>query len=150
MINRDVTAKEQVIRFGFDFFKFVGSVAGTAKTGFNDLTFKVTPLEGTNEITGAETDIPTSSEVRSVKFLSKICRIKQPNFYTKKGKEIQAKINVKYLDNLSKVIRHFEYSLRLRENGKWIIIASDNKPSGLIFFLNIRSYDVHSCYNLYA
>lgn len=46
MITRDVTAKEQIIRFGFDFFKFAGSAAGTAETGFNDLTFKVSPLEG--------------------------------------------------------------------------------------------------------
>ena len=51
VITRDVTAKEQVIRFGFDFFKFAGSAAGTTETGFNDLTFKVTPLEGTEEIT---------------------------------------------------------------------------------------------------
>ena len=38
--------KEQVIRFGFDFFKFAGSAAGTTETGFNDLTFKVSPLKG--------------------------------------------------------------------------------------------------------
>lgn len=60
VITRDVTAKEQVIRFGFDFFKFTGSVAGTTETGFNDLTFKVTPLEGTNEITGAEDEATTA------------------------------------------------------------------------------------------
>ncbi|OOG23960.1 cell surface protein [Enterococcus casseliflavus] len=60
VINRDVTAKEKVIRFGFDFFKFAGSAAGTAKTGFNDLTFKVSPLEGTNEITGAEDEASTA------------------------------------------------------------------------------------------
>ena len=56
VITREVTAKEQVIRFGFDFFKF----AGTAETGFNDLTFKVSPLEGTNEITGAEDEAITA------------------------------------------------------------------------------------------
>ena len=60
VITRDVTAKEQVIRFGFDFFKFAGSAAGTAETGFNDLTFKVSPLEGTNEITGAEDEATTA------------------------------------------------------------------------------------------
>lgn len=60
VITRDVTAKEQVIRFVFDFFKFTGSVAGTTETGFNDLTFKVTPLEGTNEITGAEDEATTA------------------------------------------------------------------------------------------
>lgn len=60
VITRDVTAKEQVIRFGFDFFKFAGSAAGTAETGFNNLTFKVSPLEGTNEITGAEDEATTA------------------------------------------------------------------------------------------
>lgn len=60
VIIRDVTAKEQVIRFGFDFFKFAGSAAGTTETGFNDLTFKVSPLEGTNEITGAEDEATTA------------------------------------------------------------------------------------------
>lgn len=60
VITRDVTAKEQVIRFGFDFFKFAGSAAGTAETGFNDLTFKVSPLEGTNEITGAKNEATTA------------------------------------------------------------------------------------------
>ncbi|WP_336122834.1 fibrinogen-binding MSCRAMM adhesin Fss3 [Enterococcus faecium] len=60
VITREVTAKEQVIRFGFDFFKFAGSAAGTTETGFNDLTFKVSPLEGTNEITGAEDEATTA------------------------------------------------------------------------------------------
>ncbi|MFT0189777.1 fibrinogen-binding MSCRAMM adhesin Fss3 [Candidatus Enterococcus avicola] len=60
VITRDVTAKEQVIRFGFDFFKFAGSAAGTTETGFNDLTFKLTLLEGTSEITGAEDEVTTA------------------------------------------------------------------------------------------
>lgn len=60
VITREVTAKEQVIRFGFDFFKFAGSAAGTTETGFNDLTFKVSPLKGTNEITGAEDEATTA------------------------------------------------------------------------------------------
>lgn len=60
VITQDVTAKEQVIRFGFDFFKFAGSATGTAETGFNDLTFKVTPLEGTNEITDAKDEATTA------------------------------------------------------------------------------------------
>lgn len=64
VITRNVTAKEQVIRFGFDFFKFAGSAAGTAETGFNDLTFKVSPLEGTNEITGAEDEATTAYNER--------------------------------------------------------------------------------------
>ncbi|EOI55488.1 MSCRAMM family collagen-binding adhesin EcbA [Enterococcus gilvus] len=54
IITENVTAKEQVIRFGFDFFKFANSSNGSASSGFNDLEFKLTPLEGTKPITGAE------------------------------------------------------------------------------------------------
>ncbi|MBO0460037.1 MSCRAMM family collagen-binding adhesin EcbA [Enterococcus hulanensis] len=54
VIVENVTAKEQVIRFGFDFFKFANSSNGSASAGFNDLEFKLTPLEGTNEITGTD------------------------------------------------------------------------------------------------
>lgn len=63
--------------------------------------------------------------IRPINSNLKFVELSNPIFTQKKGKEIQAKINVKYLDNLSKVIRYFEYSLRLRENGKWIIIASE-------------------------
>ncbi|MDT2661153.1 SpaA isopeptide-forming pilin-related protein [Enterococcus hulanensis] len=59
IITENVTAKEQVIRFGFDFFKFANSSNGSASTGFNDLEFKLTPLEGTKEITGAEDTVKT-------------------------------------------------------------------------------------------
>ncbi|TBX29919.1 conjugal transfer protein [Enterococcus durans] len=63
--------------------------------------------------------------IRPINSNLKFVELSNPIFTQKKGKEIQAKINVKYLDNLSKVIRCFEYSLRLRKNGKWIIIASE-------------------------
>ncbi|MCR1945443.1 conjugal transfer protein [Enterococcus gallinarum] len=63
--------------------------------------------------------------IRPINSNLKFVELSNPIFTQKKRKEIQAKINVKYLDNLSKVIRYFEYSLRLRENGKWIIIASE-------------------------
>lgn len=54
IVTEAVTGKEQVIRFGFDFFKFAQSSNGSASSGFNDLEFKLTPLEGTKEITGAK------------------------------------------------------------------------------------------------
>lgn len=60
VITKDMTAKEQVIRFGFDFFKFASSLAGTTDSGFNDVTFKVTPLNGTKEITGAKDEATTT------------------------------------------------------------------------------------------
>lgn len=60
VITQDVTAKEQVIRLNFDFFKFANSAAKTASTGFNDLRFKVTPLEGTKKITGTKDEVVTA------------------------------------------------------------------------------------------
>lgn len=59
IVTEAVTGKEQVIRFGFDFFKFAQSSNGSASSGFNDLKFKLTPLEGTKEITGANDTITT-------------------------------------------------------------------------------------------
>ncbi|MFY1068726.1 conjugal transfer protein [Enterococcus sp. AD013-P3] len=43
--------------------------------------------------------------------------------YTEDGDDIQVKVNVKYLDNLSKVISFFQYRLRLGKHGNWIIIG---------------------------
>lgn len=60
VITKDVIAKEQVIRFGFDFFKFASSQAGTANAGFNDVKFKVTPLESTKAITGGNAEATTT------------------------------------------------------------------------------------------
>lgn len=62
IITQDVTAKEQVIRFGFDFFKFANSTSGSASAGFNDLKFKLTPIEPTKEITGAKDTVTTAHE----------------------------------------------------------------------------------------
>lgn len=59
VVIENVEAKEQVIRFGFDFFKFANSSNGSASAGFNDLEFKLTPLDGTKEITGAEDTVKT-------------------------------------------------------------------------------------------
>lgn len=54
VIKEKTTAKEQVIRLNFDFFKFANSSNGSASAGVNDLEFKLVPLEGTKEITGAK------------------------------------------------------------------------------------------------
>lgn len=60
VITKEVTAKEQVIRLNFDFFKFVNSTTASASAGVNGLTFKVTPLDGTKTITGAKATTTTS------------------------------------------------------------------------------------------
>lgn len=54
VVKESTTAKEQVIRMNLDFFKFANSEKGSASAGVNDLEFKLTPLEGTKEITGAK------------------------------------------------------------------------------------------------
>ncbi|RTK74076.1 hypothetical protein, partial [Enterococcus faecalis] len=59
VITQNVTAKEQVIRFGFDFFKFANSASGSTSSGFNDLTFKLSPIKPTLPITGAEDETTT-------------------------------------------------------------------------------------------
>lgn len=60
VVTKEMTAKEQVIRLNFGFFKFVNSTTGSASAGVNGLTFKVTPLNGTKPITGAEATTTTS------------------------------------------------------------------------------------------
>ncbi|EGO8848089.1 LPXTG cell wall anchor domain-containing protein [Enterococcus faecalis] len=59
VITQNVTAKEQVIRFGFDFFKFANSASGSTSSGFNDLTFKLSPIKPTLPITGADDEATT-------------------------------------------------------------------------------------------
>ena len=54
VVKESTTAKEQVIRMNLDFFKFANSEKGSASAGVNDLEFKLTPLEGTKEITGTK------------------------------------------------------------------------------------------------
>lgn len=45
--------------------------------------------------------------------------------FEKTDKNIQVVVDMKYLDNLSKITSIFEYSLRLRKNGNWTIIDSE-------------------------
>ncbi len=61
VVTQDVTAKEQVIRLNFDFLKFANSASGAASTGFNNLHFKLTPLNGTKEITGTKDEVVTAT-----------------------------------------------------------------------------------------
>ncbi|MBU5364553.1 MULTISPECIES: conjugal transfer protein [Enterococcus] len=43
--------------------------------------------------------------------------------YTENGNNTLVKVNVKYLDNLSKVTNFFHYKLKLQKNGNWTIIG---------------------------
>ncbi|MGF1943726.1 MSCRAMM family collagen-binding adhesin EcbA [Enterococcus casseliflavus] len=60
IIEKNVVAQEQVIRINFDFFKFASSISGTTKSGFNDVPFRITPLDGTRRITGGTDQVTTS------------------------------------------------------------------------------------------
>ncbi|MFS1132549.1 conjugal transfer protein [Enterococcus hirae] len=45
--------------------------------------------------------------------------------FTQNGKIVQVKVDVKYLDNLSKVTNYFQYKLELQKDGNWIIINAE-------------------------
>jgi uncharacterized surface anchored protein len=55
IIVKDVTSKENVIKFNFDGFKYVTSKSGSAQTGFNGITFSLTPMDGTKGDVQTET-----------------------------------------------------------------------------------------------
>lgn len=63
VIKQDVTAKEQVIRFGFSFYKW--AEGSSASAGVNGLEFKLTPQEGTKPITGADDTAVTGPNAAS-------------------------------------------------------------------------------------
>ncbi len=63
VIKQDVTAKEQVIRFGFSFYKW--AEGSSASAGVNGLEFKLTPQEGTKPITGADDTAVTGPNATS-------------------------------------------------------------------------------------
>ncbi|EHH0194381.1 conjugal transfer protein, partial [Listeria monocytogenes] len=45
--------------------------------------------------------------------------------YTQNEKNVQVKVDVKYLDNLSKTMNYFQYELRLQKDGNWRIIKAE-------------------------
>ncbi|MPN25114.1 hypothetical protein SDC9_172521 [bioreactor metagenome] len=45
--------------------------------------------------------------------------------YTQNGKNIQVKVDVKYLGDLSKTTNYFQYELELQKDGNWKIIDSE-------------------------
>ena len=63
VIKQDVTAKEQVIRFGFSFYKW--AEGSSASAGVNGLEFKLTPQEGTKPITGGDATAVTGPNAAS-------------------------------------------------------------------------------------
>ena len=44
--------------------------------------------------------------------------------YTQNEENVQVKVDVEYLDDLSKTTNYFHYELRLQKDGNWRIIKS--------------------------
>lgn len=57
----DMEAYNQVIRFGFSFFKYLSGASATTNAGANGIEFRLTPLDDTLEITGASDTAVTSN-----------------------------------------------------------------------------------------
>ncbi|MDR2832630.1 MAG: cell surface protein, partial [Streptococcaceae bacterium] len=60
VITQDITAKQQVIRFNFNFFKYINSANGSASSGANGLEFALEPLETTQSDVNGEPTVTTA------------------------------------------------------------------------------------------
>ena len=60
---------------------------------------------------------PINSNLKFVELVNPI--------YTQNEKSIQVRVDVKYLDTLSKVTNYFQYELELQNDGNWRIIVSE-------------------------
>ncbi|HBM5439088.1 MULTISPECIES: conjugal transfer protein [Enterococcus] len=89
-------------------------------TEFLETFFKLYP-------TASEKELEYYVENEAMRPINKILKfVELENLvFEKTDKNIQVVVDVKYLDNLSKITSIFEYSLRLRENGNWTIIDSE-------------------------
>ncbi|MDT2522418.1 conjugal transfer protein [Enterococcus raffinosus] len=59
---------------------------------------------------------PINSDLKFVELVNPV--------YTQNGKNVQVKVDVEYLDDLSKTTNYFQYELRLQKDGNWRIIES--------------------------
>lgn len=87
-------------------------------TEFLETFFKLYPTASKNELEYyVENDVMRPINV-NLKFVELVNSV-----FFKDGNNIQAKINVKYLDNLSKTTNFFQYRLSLQKNENWIIVG---------------------------
>ncbi|HBA0411525.1 TPA: conjugal transfer protein [Enterococcus faecium] len=89
-------------------------------TGFLETFFKLYPTASEKELEYyVENDVmrPINTNLKFVELVNTIL--------THNGKIVQVKVDVKYLDKLSKVTNYFQYKLELQKDGNWIIINAE-------------------------
>lgn len=87
-------------------------------TEFLETFFKLYPTASKNELEYyVENDVMRPINV-NLKFVELVNSV-----FFKDGNNIQAKINVKYLDNLSKTTNFFQYRLSLQKNENWTTVG---------------------------
>jgi len=89
-------------------------------TEFLETFFKLYPTASEKELEYyVENDVmrPINSNLKFVELVNPI--------YTQNEKSIQVRVDVKYLDTLSKVTNYFQYELELQNDGNWRIIVSE-------------------------
>ncbi|EOM62035.1 conjugal transfer protein [Enterococcus faecium] len=87
---------------------------------FLETFFKLYPTASEKELEYyVENDVmrPINTNLKLVELVNTV--------FTQNGKIVQVKVDVKYLDNLSKVTNYFQYKMELQKDGNWIIINAD-------------------------
>lgn len=88
-------------------------------TEFLETFFKLYPTASKNELEYyVENDAlrPINSDLKFVELVNPV--------YTQNEENVQVKVDVEYLDDLSKTTNYFHYELRLQKDGNWRIIKS--------------------------
>lgn len=87
---------------------------------FLETFFKLYPTASEKELEYyVENDVmrPINTNLKLVELVNTV--------FTQNGKIVQVKVDVEYLDNLSKVTNYFQYKMELQKDGNWIIINAD-------------------------
>ncbi|TQA64411.1 conjugal transfer protein [Enterococcus faecalis] len=89
-------------------------------TEFLETFFKLYPTASEKELeyyVENDTIRPINTNLKFVELVNPV--------YTQNEKNVQVKVDVKYLDNLSKTTNYFQYELRLQKDGNWRIIKAE-------------------------
>lgn len=89
-------------------------------TEFLEMFFRIYPTASEKELeyyVEDDTMSPINTNLKLVELVDPI--------YTQNGKNIQVKVDVKYLGDLSKTTNYFQYELELQKDGNWKIIDSE-------------------------
>lgn len=89
-------------------------------TEFLETFFKLYPTASEKELEYYVENNVIQQINRNLKFVELVNLV-----YKQNGKSLQLRVDVKYLDNLSKVTNYFQYKLGLKKDGNWRIIDSE-------------------------